>query len=331
MKKLFTLLAVAFAVISNAQTLVYSTGQTYSDDWTGWTTPVTSGVSNDMYSANTWTFSVSGSFSIETTRQFSINSSDIDIYWAATMSTGTIEVLHSTNGTTWTSVQTLNYSGGFGQQTMVIPTFNPTQESFYLKLKATGTAGSPPSCIFNNLYINADLNSPFGSNSVSIAPTATQNIQPGANGTALTANESTAADSREWKYTTTSGSAYQSFAPTETGVSYTPNFASAGTYYVICESTWGGSTEQSNEVQIVVSASASIGALTIGNGFNFINNQVQILVQDPDYTVSIFDISGKMLASEKNMKNFDMSSFPEGAYFVTLTNDNSKQTLKIAK
>lgn len=242
MKKIFTLLAVAFAGLLNAQTLVYSTGQTYNDDWTGWTTPVTTNVSGSMFSANTWTFNVSGTFSIETTRQFSINSQDLDIYWAATMSSGSIEVQHSTDGTNWTLVQNLNYtSGTFGQQTMVIPTFNPSQENFYLKLRATGVAGTPPSCIFNQFYINADLNNPFT----------------------------------------------------------------------------GGS--------------ASIGSLELGKGISFINDHIQILVQDHEYLVNVYDVTGRMIGSEKNMTDFDLSSYPNGAYFVSLINGDTKQTLKIAK
>ncbi|MCB9225320.1 MAG: T9SS type A sorting domain-containing protein [Crocinitomicaceae bacterium] len=330
MKKLFTLLAVAFAITSNAQTLVYSTGQTYGDDWTGWTTPVTSNVSTQMFSANTWTFGVSSSYSIETTRAFSINSSDIDIYWAASTQNAVIEILHSTNGTTWTSVQTLSYGAGFQQQTMVVPTYNPQQENFYLKLKMTGTAGSPPSAIFNNMYINADLGLPFSSNTVSIAPTATQNIQPGANGTTLTATESSTADSREWKWTTTSGSGYQSFTTAQTGTTYTPNFASAGTYYVICESTWSGTPEESNEVQIVVSASANIGELSIGKEVIVLDHTLFVWLQDANYTVDIYDINGRIVVSQPNLKNCDMSALNSGIYFVKLYNaDGAVQSVKI--
>ncbi|MBD3638301.1 MAG: PCMD domain-containing protein [Crocinitomicaceae bacterium] len=93
--------------------------------------------------------------------------------------------------------------------------------------------------------------------SVTISPAATQNIDIGVNGTTLTATETTSANvttaiTREWKYSTTSGGPYSSFAPAETGTTYTPNFASAGIYYVVCETNFGVSTEISNEVEIVV-------------------------------------------------------------------------------
>lgn len=85
-----------------------------------------------------------------------------------------------------------------------------------------------------------------------IAPAATQNILTSTNGTLLTVTENPTGSSREWKYATVSGGPYSSFAPTETGTTYTPNFATAGTYYVVCESQIGG-TVRSNEVVVVVS------------------------------------------------------------------------------
>lgn len=88
----------------------------------------------------------------------------------------------------------------------------------------------------------------------SIAPTTTQNIDENVAGTQLTVTETAPASSREWKYTTTSGSGYTSFGSAETGTNYTPLFATAGTYYVVCESTNAGGTVTSNEVEIIVSA-----------------------------------------------------------------------------
>jgi hypothetical protein len=62
----------------------------------------------------------------------------------------------------------------------------------------------------------------------------------------------TGAISREWKYSTTSGSGYQSFGTAETGTTYTPNFATADIYYVVCETDFDGQVVISNEVEIVV-------------------------------------------------------------------------------
>lgn len=84
----------------------------------------------------------------------------------------------------------------------------------------------------------------------SISPSAAQVIPVNTNGNTLTVTESGIISSREWKYSTVSGTGYQSFTPAQTGTTYTPNFASATTYYVICTSTWGNVTVTSNEVMI---------------------------------------------------------------------------------
>lgn len=91
----------------------------------------------------------------------------------------------------------------------------------------------------------------------SVAPSNTQNIAANTNGTPLTVTENGTANSREWKYSTTSGSGYLSFGPAQTGTTYTPNFATAGTYYVVCVSSFpGGLTVASNEVQVNVVANS---------------------------------------------------------------------------
>ena len=91
-------------------------------------------------------------------------------------------------------------------------------------------------------------------NGVSIGPLAVQNIIAGNNGNQLNASEDGTVVSREWKYSTTSGGPYTSFSSPVTGVSYTPNFATAGTYYVVCESTFSSCTVISNEITINVTA-----------------------------------------------------------------------------
>lgn len=88
---------------------------------------------------------------------------------------------------------------------------------------------------------------------VSIAPTATQNINVGVNGTTLTVTETNGtAVSRQWMVGTTTGGPYTAITPAETGTTYTPNFASAGIYYVVCETDFGSQTLISNEVEVVV-------------------------------------------------------------------------------
>ena len=91
--------------------------------------------------------------------------------------------------------------------------------------------------------------------SVAISPTTTQNIFAGDLGNQLTANEVGAtATSREWKYSTTVGGPYVSFSPARTATTYTPQFATPNTYYVICESIFACGAVKSNAVQISVTA-----------------------------------------------------------------------------
>ncbi len=90
----------------------------------------------------------------------------------------------------------------------------------------------------------------------SISPVTVQNIGVNSDGSTLTATETVGWDSREWKYSTTSGGPYQSFSTPETGKAYTPNFSTAGTYYVVCETTYGSTVKTSNEVQINVSGNS---------------------------------------------------------------------------
>lgn len=88
----------------------------------------------------------------------------------------------------------------------------------------------------------------------SIAPFAAQNILTNTNGTQLTVTESPAAASRKWMYSTTSGSGYIDFSLTQTGTTYTPNFSSANTYYIVCQSTFSNSCGviMGNEIVVTV-------------------------------------------------------------------------------
>ncbi len=119
----------------------------------------------------------------------------------------------------------------------------------------------------------------------SIAPTASQSILVGVPGTMLTVTENPAASSREWYYATASGGPYTMVTPMQMGTTYTPNFASAGTYYVVCESIINGVTAISNEVQINVgNATITTGVIT-GSPFLFSATHADASVTVP-YTTS---------------------------------------------
>jgi len=87
----------------------------------------------------------------------------------------------------------------------------------------------------------------------SIAPTGAQTINENQSGTTLTVSETPDADSRQWKYGTSSGGPYDNNIAGKTAVTYTPltyHLTAPCIYYLVCESTKEGVAATSNEVQI---------------------------------------------------------------------------------
>ena len=100
----------------------------------------------------------------------------------------------------------------------------------------------------------------------SIAPVAVQNLIENQNGSILTVTENATADSRQWRYASTSGGPYTNDIAGQTATTYTPLFPTAGTYYVVCESVLAGTNVISNEVQInVVEFTTSITPAAVQN------------------------------------------------------------------
>ena len=334
MKLLFTLLIGCVALGSAfSQVTVYETGQTYGDPWTGWSTPVVTNVSSSSVNgADVYVFTgtASNAYTVETYRQFTNNSNDIDIYFAATTQNATATVEYSTDNVSYSQIGTNTWAAGFSQGFITVATYDPVVTTFYIKLTMAGTFASPSQAQFNNLYINAVLNT---GSSVSIAPATTQVIAPSTNGNVLTATETpSAATSREWKYSTTTGTGYVSFGTPETGLTYTPNFATVGTYYVICESDFSGTIEESNEVRITVSNSSSINESSISSAMKYYNNTLNVITDEVDYQISIFDLSGKLMLQENNLTTFQFSSLPKGVYIVNMTSATGEHTsIKVSR
>ncbi len=118
----------------------------------------------------------------------------------------------------------------------------------------------------------------------SIAPTSSQSILTGVNGTQLTVTETPTGTSRQWESGSTSGGPYSAING-QTGTTYTPNFSSAGTYYVVCVSTIDGVMATSNEVEISVgSATLTTGTIN-GSPFLFSAHAPNASVNVP-YTTS---------------------------------------------
>ena len=160
-----------------------------------------------------------------------------------------------------------------------------------------------------------------------IDPSADQTIEENEVGTDLTVTETPTADSREWMFSTTSGSGYASFSPAETGTSYTPQFATAGTYYVVCESTIDGITVTSNEVIIVVNPTVGIAENTMSSFAVYATDQklnVDFSNMDIDNaSLRVLSIDGKVIAKntlEGNKMNTIQLSVPTGVYFYSISN-----------
>ncbi|MBD3637913.1 MAG: T9SS type A sorting domain-containing protein [Crocinitomicaceae bacterium] len=332
MKRAITLAVILlFSSPLISQTTIYSTGVTFNDDWTGWTVESSSpNVDPPTYTGNhAWEFQFNGAngepYNFKVTRNFSFTDNPLDLYLTATTQSCLISFEYSTDGTNYTVIANDSW-GAYAEQTMSLVGYTSAQSNFFIRIKVEGVIGSPSKMQLKSFWMNS-----APSNSVSIAPTATQNILVGANGTTLTATESpAAADSREWKYSTVSGSGYVSFAPAQTGLTYTPNFGGAGTYYVICQSVFGGVPETSNEVIINVTTAGDVNELTTTNQLVFYNNFLRVKEPQGDYEVKIYDITGKVIYSEKNLIEYNTAHFIRGVYFVSIqTGEGLRKTIKI--
>ena len=152
-----------------------------------------------------------------------------------------------------------------------------------------------------------------------VTPAGTQSIVTGIPGNLLTVAETPAGTSREWKYATTSGGPYQSFATAETGNTYLPQFSASGLYYVVCESQIYGVTTISNEVVF------SIGTLQItteavnGSPFLFSPSAPAANIAVP-FTVNQPFNPGNIFTAELSDAN---GSFNAPTVIGTLTGENS--------
>lgn len=199
--------------------------------------------------------------------------------------------------------------------------FAPTQ---------TGTTYTPNFANAGSYYIVAVSTFPSGltvtSNetrvnvvSNSIAPTSSQSILVGVNGTLLTVTETPTASSREWMYATTSGGTYQMITPMQMGTTYTPNFASAGNYYVICQSTISGITVNSNEVLVVVGNATLTTSAVAGSPFFFSPSAPDATLSVPFTTSGTFN-NGNVFTAQLSDAN---GSFASATNIGTLTATSS--------
>lgn len=88
--------------------------------------------------------------------------------------------------------------------------------------------------------------------SVTVAPADKQVVIFGIASGELEVTEAPEADSRKWKYSQTSGGGYTLPQIGYTNKVFALNLPTTGTYYIICESTFGTKVIQSNEVEVEV-------------------------------------------------------------------------------
>lgn len=183
-----------------------------------------------------------------------------------------ITVSYSTAGPAATgafSVQLSDASGSFAA-----PVALTTVSSTATSVTATVAGSTANGTGYRVRVVNADgtigtVSAAFAvqNASVSIAPTAPQNLNTGANGATLTATETPAAVSRQWFVSTTSGSGYTAIGGA-TGLTYVPNFTAPGVYYVVVQSVYSScGTLTSNEVPFNVTTPTLTATPTSLAGF----------------------------------------------------------------
>ncbi len=149
-------------------------------------------------------------------------------------------------GTFGTPVQIglISSQSNSGTITSVLPANLPTSSGYKVRVVSTNpaTAGNSSNAFTINLRSNA------------IAPINSQTILVNATGNALTCTDVTAPTSRRWAYSITEGGPYTDISGSAgSGQTYSPKFAAAGIYYVVCKSTYATcGTVISNEVEINV-------------------------------------------------------------------------------
>lgn len=223
----------------------------------------------------------------------STNVSDIQIILVAnSIAPSTSQTIEAgVNGT----VLNVTESGGFSSREWKYATTSGGPYSSF-GVAETNTSYTPNFATNGTYYVVCETTYPGGlvvrSNEVvinvvdnSVSPSGSQSLLVGVNGTMLTVTETPSGTAREWKYSTTLGGPYVSFGPAQTGMTYTPNFAAPGTYYVVCISTISGIPVTSNEVVISVGTATLSTGTIVGSPFEFSPNATDAAVTVP-YTVS---------------------------------------------
>lgn len=217
----------------------------------------TVGVTSGCQNSNTQTFTINPSCSNPTigtqptTPQSACLSNTVTYTVAATGSSLTYQWQKSATGSGgWSNVSngtvaTFTYSGA--TTVSLVVSSSATATEYYQCIVSSGACNTTSSVAQFSAV----------SSTTSIAPTTTQNLSVSVSGSTLTVTEGSTPSSRQWYYGTVTGGPYTNAISGATSTTYVPNFGSAGSYFVVCKSTYGSpcsATVTSNEVLINVTA-----------------------------------------------------------------------------
>jgi hypothetical protein len=171
-----------------------------------------------------------------------------------------------------------------------------------------------------------------------IAPVDTQTIDRNESGTTLTAT-GTHPSTYKWQFSEVSGLGYTDFSPAQTNATYTPMFALASTYYVVCKLTNAVSDEaQTNEVVVIVQEPNSINETNTGiikaywNGNNFIADLSNSTLTEA--TLELINANGQVVLQEKlntNTFNSVATNLPQGVYIFRILGNGKVLSGKTSK
>src|SRR5690554_51681 len=214
-----------------------------------------------------------------------------------------------------------------GQTATTYTPLFPTAGTYYVVCESV-LAGT--NVISSEVQINVDAYT------TSITPAAVQNLIENQTGSTLTVTESQAADSRQWKYASTSGGPYTNDIAGQTATTYTPQFSTAGTYFVVCESEIDGFTTLSNEVKITVESTAGVSDAELQTfsvyavGQNIIVDLSDVEIKDA--TIQVLNAQGRVVDKEQlrsNVLNSVQLSVPQGIYFYSIHSGLNHNTGKV--
>ena len=106
------------------------------------------------------------------------------------------------------------------------------------------------------------------------------------------------------------------------------------TFYlkIVVSGTFGSpSNTQLNTFSIDAELSSTVDEMELGSDILYSNGMLQLHTTMQDYTINIYDLGGKLIKTEQNMKTFDFNGYHKGLYFVNVVNREGEQkTFKIS-